>query len=348
MKKDDMKTGEYIDNISEEASLITAKARPAKVRRVIFLILFLLICFGGIALGYYEKKTSNEKLYNAYWDAPDRTKLTDELISYKDIFKQFQSNYLGNEVCQSLMGGYFYNDGDIAIYPNDKASAMILFSDNVEKVLCIGLITDINVKDGCIFFRTSDTRKIYIYDTVEKKSYRLALENVGQFVVCDDEIFYIDMLSSSLMMYNFKTQDPSKEVKTDVSSFAVIGNSIIFLDNNQNLYELNLTDSQQTLLSSNVATFSYNGTLWIQNNDKIYYRTLSNKALKGFDIEVQCHRLLGTTETMLYVESLEGISVIDIETGKCEQTIEGTFVGASEDKLLIYSPTNKDYQIFYL
>ena len=124
------------------------------------------------------------------------------------------------------------------------------------------------------------------------------------------------------------TSETEDIIRSDVSSFVIAGNNNIFLDSDHILHELNISNHIQTTVGKNIAEFTYNGKLWMQNNKKVYSKSLDKKAIKEWPFSIQCNRLLGVTETKIFVESEDGIYACNIETNTSRKIAEGTFVGA--------------------
>ena len=348
MKTQNLNTGKYTSKISKKVSKIEAKAKPRKIRRLVFLGVTLLVCLIGIFIGVSGRSKSIETQYQEYIEAPNQSALNNDLISYKDVSKQFETSFLGNQSCQSLMGGFFYEGTDCSIYPDEAGKKIILRSGDKEVTLCEGLASDINVKDGSVYYRKLNARSISLFTISTGKTTEMPIKNVGQFVICGDKLYYIDLTTFSLMSFDMETSETEEVIHSEVSSFVVAGNNIIFLGSDHALYELNITDHTQTTVGKNITEFAYNGKLWMQNNEKVYSKSLDKKAIKDCSFDIQCNRLLGITETQIFVESEDGIYACNIETNTSRKVAEGTFVGASDEKLLVYNSPDGSYQVIEL
>ena len=86
----------------------------------------------------------------------------------------------------------------------------------------------------------------------------------------------------------------------------------------------------------------------MQNNEKVYSKSLDKKAIKDCSLDIQCNRLLGITETQMFVESEDGIYACNIETNTSHKVAEGAFVGGSDEKLLVYNSSDGSYQVIEL
>ena len=255
MKTQNLNTGKYSSKISKKASTIEVKAKSRKIRRSIFLGITLLVFLGGIFMGISGRSKSIETQYQEYINAPNQSALNNELLSYKDVTKQFETSFLGNKSWQSLMGGFFYDGTEYIISPDDAGKKMILRSGDKEVTLCEGLASDINVKDGSVYYRKLNSRSISSFAISTGKTSEMPIKNVGQFVICGDKLYYIDLATSSLVAFNMTTSETEEVVRSAVSSFVVAGNNIIFLGSDHILYEINLSDHTQTTVGKNIAEF---------------------------------------------------------------------------------------------
>lgn len=348
MKAQDLDTGKYSSEIFKKASAIEAKAKSSKIRRTAFLVVILLVCLGGIFMGVFDRASSIERQYREYIDAPDLNMLSDELLSYKDVFKQFEASFLGNQACQSLMGGFFYDGAGCSIYPDEAGEKMLLRSGDKETALCDGLASDINVKNGSVYYRKLNSREVSSVDLSTGRAAQLPIDNVGQFIICGNKLFYIDLSASSLMSFDMVTSAADELIHSGVSAFAVAGNNIIYLDSNHTLYEFNISDHTQTTVGRNIAAFAYNGKLWMQNNEKVYCKALGKEAIEDCSIDIQCNRLLGATDATMYVESADGIYACSLEANTNRKIAKGIFIGASDEKVLIYDPSDSGYHVIVI
>ena len=348
MKGQNFNTSEYLSQVSKEAADIETNAKTKKIIRLFFLSLIILICLGGILLGVFGRTKSLETQYQAYIKAPNQRVLNNELLSYKDVSKQFETSFLGNQPCQSLMGGFFYEGADCTICPDEAGTKMVFRSRGKELTLCEGLASDINVKDGSVYYRKLNSRSISLFIISKGETTEVPIKNVGQFIICGDTLYYIDLAASSLMSFDMLTSEVDEVIPAEVSEFVIVGNNIIYLSGDHILYESNIDNHRQTTIGKNITEFTYNGKLWMQNNKNVYSKFLDKKEIVDCSLAIQCNRLLGITESQMFVESEDGIYICNIKTNTSRKISEGTFIGASDDKLLAYNSFDNSYQVIEL
>lgn len=345
MKRNNTNTGKYINKISQKATSIEAKGKSRKVRRFIFLGIILIVCAGGIIFGISEKNNTIETQYQRYLEEPDQSALSNELLSYKDVSDLFITSFLGNHPSQSLMGGYYFCGTNCSVYPDQNCERMLLCIDNKETEICKGLASDINVKDGFVYYRKLNTRTISRYSISEGKSANLPLSDVGQFVVWNNKLAYVDLSSSALMEYDLESSESKELIPSGVSSFAIIGRYVVYLSSEHTLYEMDLSDGSQTVLGKNISTFSYDSLLWLQNNDKVYSKSLDDKAITERATDLLCNRLLGVSGTYLFIESDDGIYLFDTANESNRKIADGIFVGAKDTEIIVFIPERDAYQV---
>ena len=345
MKQKNLTTQEYLDDLTKKTSKIASKAKARKIRRIVILVIFILTCVIGIIFGITNKKEYIEKQYIEYCNTNDNSLLTKELLSYKDIYTLFEHKYLGNDNSQILMGGFFYNRDNISIYPDNTVTKMILTYDDQEVVLCEGLASDINVANNMVYYKKLNSNEISAYDVKTKVTSILPLENVGEFIIFDNKAYYIDMNNSSLMLWDFELNTFEEIVESGVYSFAIVGNYILFLTVEHNLFEIDLDGNNKTSIASNVTSFSFNEEIWIQNNEKLYKESFDKQFMQEVNLDFSCKRLLGVTDDKVYFESADGIYALYKDTSEYKKVENYIFVGASNDKVFAYRLKDSTYHI---
>ncbi len=307
--------------------------------------MMILISTGGIYYGMTQKENMQEAQYRQYVESPDRSNLTPEALSYKDTYNLFVRDYLGNDPSQSMMGGYFYNDDFCSIYPNVSATCTLINIEGQEYRMADFLADEINVREDYVVFRKPSSRELYLYNMVSKKTSLLDFSDVGQFVICEEEYYYIDLSESSLVQFNNTTKEKNVIVEDGVLSFAVAGNDLLILDSSHTLSTFNLVNHTSTILGKNINTFIFNGTLWLQNNTSVYKKELDNKNIEKVELGLQCNRLLGVIESGIIFESDGGVYLFDFASSVISQMGTDIFVGMANDMVLWYSVTNNSYRI---
>lgn len=336
MKKDAL-TGTYTNKLKRKVDRIEKKKIPRKVRAVIFFVVLAAVCIGGIVIGAFNKSSTLEKRYNSFIETPEVSSVDFELLSYQDVAKIFENRFLGNSPSQLLLGGYFCEKDGYKVYPDTNGQSTILRIDDSEITLSGSIVSDVNIKNGIVYYRDQGERKIYTYDISSEEKTDLGIENVGQFALYDSDYIYIDLSNSSLVYVDQNNKNRKTLIDSGVKSFALVGDSVLYLDSGRTLSKLKLSDNAKTVIANNVDVFSFSSFLWFQNNDKLLRKGLSEKKVSEFELNLPCNRLFGLTDNYIFFESSDGIYCYDIEKGSNHKLDNGIFIGGSNEKVLLYN-----------
>ena len=342
---DSISTGSYSIKLAKKVSRIEKHAKANKTRRIVLFFLMILIASGGILYGISNKTYLQEERYREYSETSERSNLDPELLSYKDTYNLFVQEYLGNDPAQSMMGGYFNNNSSFMVYPNRTATCTLVNEKGREYKLAAFLADHINVCGDSIYYRNPDTRTVYLYDTVSHRTSETGIHNAGQFVTCGDVFYYIDLSQSSLVQFNSTTDEERILVEDKVLSFVVAGNDLFYLDSSHTLKRLNLSNNNSSIIGENITAFTFDGNLWIQNNDLVYQKKLDSKNLEQVDIGFQCNRLLGVSDLGLIFESEDGIYLFDLINNSATRIGTDLFVDMENDKVLWLSLTDNTIRL---
>lgn len=242
------------------------------------------------------------------------------------------------------MGGFFCSAEGYSVYPNEDGQCSVLNINGVETTLSEYLASDVNIRNGTVFYRNPETREIFAYDISKGSRSKLSIENAGQFVVCGEDCFYIDLKKSSLICFNDQKDEKETLVDSGVSSFVIAGNDIIYLDAGHTLHSIDIDSRTDMVIGNNVNTFSYTGLLWLQNNDTLYQKKLDEKKIEEVDLGIRCCRLLGASDMFVFFEADDGVYIHNIETGENRIIDNEVFIGASSTAVLLYSTNSDSYK----
>lgn len=340
-----LSTGSYSKKLAKKVSKIEKHAKGNRIRRIVLFSLMIIIAAGGILYGISNKANMQEEQYRQYAEMPERSNLTPELLSYKDTYDLFVQEYLGNDPSQSMMGGYFYDNDTYLIYPNKTATGTLVSIEGHEYEIAGFLADQINVRGDHAVFRNPSSRDMFLYDLKARKSSAIDFHNVGQFVICGDEYYYIDLSNSSLVQFSSLTQEKKVLIDEGVLSFVVAGNDLFILDNSHKLSQLNLTSNTTTIIGENITAFTFDGTLWLQNNTSVYQKKLDDKNLELVELGLQCNRLLGITEAGLIFESKDGVYLFDFSNSSARIIGTDLFAGTANGKVLWFSLIDSTYRL---
>lgn len=343
--KNNMLTGNYMSELEHKIDRIEKRRFSQRICAIIFFVVLILVCAGGILFGTFDKLSTLENRYKIFSENPKIASVDFELLSYKDVENIVEKEFLGNTPYQSLMGGYFCDKEDCHLYPGEDGQSTILSVDDSDITLSGFVASDINVKNGMVYYRNQNTRKIYTYEISSKKTNELGFENVGQFAVYDLNYIYIDLSKASLVLIDQKDGSSKMLVDGGVKSFAIAGNSILFLDKNHKLNKLEIASNVKTVIANNITTFSFDRSLWLQNNDKLIQRDLADNKDSEYMLGLICNHLFGITDKFVFFESNDGVYCHDIDDNSNTKLENGIFIGASNEKILLYDVGNRIFTV---
>lgn len=336
-------TGDYISALTTKVNKIQKHKIARRIRSIIFLLLVIFVCVGGILLGVVDKEHKIEENYSAFVKTPLSVTVDYDLLFYKDVWELYEQYYLGNNVSQSLMGGYYCNKNGLLVRPDVEKNYTVVKIGEKESKLANSIASDVNVVDELVYYRDQYSKRVYSYDTTNNKTTMLDLKNVGQFIVFNKDYYYIDLNAKSLVHTSSTNNESKTLVEKDVKSFAIVGNHILYLSEDNILIDLNLSNMSKERIGSNVHSFTFSNGLWVQNNTSLYQVDLNDMRMTEYILEISCHKLLGTVSNRFVIDSNDGVYVYDV-TNHNNKKLEGElFVSAYDNKALMYDINENRY-----
>ncbi len=323
--------------LSTRIKKMEREAALKRIGRLLSTVLMLVFCAGSLLLGMSHKTRELEHRYVDYLAQPRLNLLSQELMSYRNTYELFVCAFLGNTPNQLLMGGYYYTGSEFQIYPDVEGEKTLLLFEGEEIELSDFLADQINARGNTVLYREPFKREILSYNVLTRERNVLGIGGVGQFVVCGDEYYYIDLSLASLLRYHSETNECETLVEKDVVAFTIAGSHIIMLDKTHTLYSYSLITHKKEVLAEGITAFSYNGSLWLQNNRELYRQKLGSRKSERVELPMPCYRLLGTTDSIIYYESESEVYAYDL-TDKVNQKLgSGVFLSTDGSNCLWYS-----------
>ena len=134
-----------------------------------------------------------------------------------------------------------------------------------------------------------------------------------------DSVYFIDYDSGSnvLKMPLDGSSDKSAVVDTEVSSFAVCGDTVLYIDSLHNLNSQELGSKSRKTLMTQVERFYLNGDIIAESQNKVVsFRPNGNTAHKLYESLDKEMRLAGMVGDTLFIEA--GGSFLAVHAGKSE------------------------------
>ena len=144
---------------------------------------------------------------------------------------------MGNHPNVLLSGGKLYVRDGLTILPETDSASYLVTWDSGESVSIDRSMSYINVWDNKIIYRDDAARHIRVYDMEARTDTELFAVNAGEIFVSGGEIFFSDLgQGASLFRASLDGGKTTNVVLRSTGSFAVIGNQMFYLGNDQTLY----------------------------------------------------------------------------------------------------------------
>ena len=207
------------------------------------------------------------------------------LLNQISAFQHFEELCLGTSNCLSQTYGlYCYKNGIECEATKNKFVVSVkekrVFVSNSD-------VSYINIGKNRVYYRQNHDRRIYSYSLVTEESSIVINEQVRQSLLDNDKLYYIRMSDNALYVYHI-TEDTVSEVledNTGIRSFALLGNAILYLDNENNLALRDIPSGYTSIIQKDVDQFIYNGSVILQKNGKIYRLSLGNSKIQQITSE---------------------------------------------------------------
>lgn len=309
-----MKVNEYLSSKRAAGELLERKYKRASKKFPLTTILFCIL-IAGLLFG-----------------ATKLPRDPSEAIS-SDSFMEYERTMLGNTVTNTLNNGIV---ADNALGHSEETDDGIKVIGKNGECLLPANSSNINITDKGAYFRDNDNI-VYCFlkygesykdfykeedknidsdtengteDNAEDSDKKADKKSViagqtifegpcGNCIVSNNNTLYMINFSkdSHVYSYDLNGKNGKEIINEPVRSFAVLENSIFYLDYNNNLVKLDDSGNKEYSLE-NVDKFYLNGNLFIQNNDKVVSVNLNNE--NGEVIADGIEELLGVTNSSLY------------------------------------------------
>jgi hypothetical protein len=333
---------EYVEHITCTAENAEKGIAKRKQRFRLFTLVAIVLCAATTFYAYSQNEAGVKKAYASYISG-EQTALTEDLLQYKDTYAIYERNALGNSNAELLTGGYFLTKNSIVVAPNENLTNTFLTINDRRESLCGQLSSYVNIYNDYVYFRCNSDRWVYKKLLSGGKSETVIEQNVGQLVVAEDYLYYIDLGNANALMA-LRLTDLEKPIllRDSVNSFSVFQNMIIYLNSSNELRLFNQETKIDTFVAANSERFFFNGKLIVQNNHRINVITLDGVLEKQFSfpdiIDVSLIDVEGNT---IYFQSADTLYSYDTVTKVMDRLFSGyefyASVHSSEGRLLAFA-----------
>ena len=276
------------------------KKKSFKKKMIIFGIAFGLLVVFWFGIDLITKDNLYKELKDIQiTDVEKMDKLATSLIAvaFPDLYDKFEAGILGNNSINALNYG-FVAENQYG-YTSINAKGETLFhKDGVETVISTEAISQINISKDLIVYKGLD-KKLYSckHDGTDQKV--IVNDKVGTAVLSGEYIYYVNITkANNLYKYSLKEKKSELVLETEVKTFTIIADSILYLNYTNNLMLQALDSATYTWTNANVVKFYFNGEVYVQNNNKIIKFNLNNHFPE--EIASDINELLGVDENFVY------------------------------------------------
>lgn len=317
---------DFLNQLKDESDK-AGESKSKKMRHRVIASLVVILTIAIVCGGVFYTQLKEEEVYlsfiNSSADEPFQGSLAD-LLSYKDTFEIWNERDTGNDVNVLLSGGKCLLQDNIMIHPSEDGSGISIasgedFSDIIDPA------SYYNLHGTDLYYRDDSSRDIYRFDTESKQTSCLYNGNVGAIFVTADKLYFTDYdEGGSLMSMDFDGSNKVLVIERPICSFVICGDTVICLDNMQNLLKMNLTNSEPEQIADHVERFFINGDLIVESDQTIFSVDLhGNDVLELYRSEEPSMRLVGVTDdTILYQEN--GV-LFGLTNGTSEALSDGAY-----------------------
>ncbi len=200
-----------------------------------------------------------------------------ETLGYRDAFAVWNSRDLGNDVNTLLGGGKVYCRGAVSVLPAEGGYAVRLEGELAATIP--GSISYINAAGMLLYYRDDVTRDICVCDMRSGQIGVLVQGNAGEVFLCDERLYFIDYDAGSCLVSTSLTgSDKRIAVDEPVSSFAVCGESVLYLGTDRTLSLKSGPEEAAVRLISPVERFFLDGDIVVQSGGSVFRFTAARGA----------------------------------------------------------------------
>lgn len=258
-----MSKQDFLNQLKAESDK-AGNSKSKKMRRQVIASIVVILTIAIVCGGVYYNHLKEEEIYlsfiNTSEDAPFQGSLVD-LLGYKDTFEIWNERDTSNDVNVLLSGGKCLLRDEIVIHPSEDGSGISIASGE-EFFNIIAPASYFNLHGNDLYYRDDSSRDIYRFDTENKQTSCFYSGNVGAIFATADRLYFTDYdAGGSLMSIDFDGSNKVLVLEHPISSFVICGDTVICLDNMQNLLKMSLSDSQPEKIADHVERFFINGDL---------------------------------------------------------------------------------------
>ena len=225
-----------------------------------------------------------------------------EFMYADGMFTKWNAESIGNDMNTLLTGG--------KILIRDGMHVTGAAADPDSGFLVLPGASYLNKVGNIIVYRDDKDRHIYTISPSTKLKTVLYAGNSGEVLCTKDSVYFIDYDSGSnvMKMPLDGSSDKSVVVDTEVSSFTVCGDTVLYIDSLHNLNSQELGSKSRKTLNGDIIAESQNKVVSFRPNGNT-----AHKLYESLDKEMRLAGMVGDT---LFIEA--GGSFLAVHAGKSE------------------------------
>lgn len=294
---------EYLTELQKNAEESTVFRSPKGIKKR-KRYLKVLVIGTVLALGGAVVETNNERK-DAYADYAESGNVSFEYLNYQDTFEIWNTKELGNDVNILLSGGKILVKDNTIIAPNEKNEGLFYKNGSEQAQISEDTASYINLVDKTVYYRNDNDRNIYSYDINTQESKLIYDGNVGEVFFTNDKLYYVDYDNNSWISSIDLTDNIKKDVVIDypTDSFAVCGDTVVFLGTNKTLYTQGVDSESRISLVNNIERFFLNGNVVAESGNTVFeFLPTGGRASEVYSSELDTLQLVGVGQNGFYIQ----------------------------------------------
>ena len=250
-----------------------------------------------------------------------------EFMYADGTFAKWNDECVGNDINTLLTGG--------EIYVRDGMHITGAQADPADGFLVLPGATYINKVGDNIIYRDDKDHHIYTFNPSTKAKAVLYEGNSGEVMCTQDSVYFIDYDSNSSVMKLPLTGGSDKATVVDeaVSSFAVCGDTILYIDALHRLDSREISGKAHKMLMTQVERFYLDGNVIAESKDKVVsFRPNGDTA----------HELYASSDKEMRMSGLAGGNLFIEENGSFLAVRDGKATALDVPQGLMYSSITED------
>lgn len=255
-------------------------------KRKVAVAIYLIIVFCGICIGLHKihinsmAKQIKEGLYNKHI-----SKYVSSNYYKENIYTIFENNILGNSSAKLYSYGKYVESPEYIFYVNaySKKNEIVRYNKKTRKnhTIIDSYAQNLCIRDDLLFYINLDNRYIYSSDINGHDTKIVLDKGVRAFQLVGEDILALDEAGTTIYYIG---RDDKIELTSEIDFFSVIGNKLIYVNNNTLIsYDME-SKSEKLIYPDCISAMVYDGYFVCETSrgiERIDYKGNSNLLVDG-------------------------------------------------------------------